>query len=100
MGHNPTRQEPQAAVTDSHHSTQEKMRGECYVRLLVSPEANAARKDAVPYIGDTMAPDPALVQGGTMRVLTRKAVERDEDRDEGEEDDFERNDTVIFSFVR
>ena len=42
---------------------EEKMRGECYVRLLVHPDAASAKKAIVPYIGDMMNPDISLVMG-------------------------------------
>lgn len=57
-----------------HLSLEEKMRGECYVRLLVHPDAASAKKAGleswakssqaiVPYIGDMMNPDISLVMG-------------------------------------
>jgi len=100
------RVEEPVTVSQVQHFTQEKMRGDCYVRLLVAPEANAARKDAVPYAGTSMEPDSTLVTGGVGRVNTmmpKKPAQLNEDGDMEEDDeyaDFERNDSVIFSFVR
>merc|ERR1719333_253017 len=51
------------STLDINAFTQEKMRGDCYVRLLIHPDANAARKDPQPYSGDTMNPDTTLVTG-------------------------------------
>jgi hypothetical protein len=90
---------------DINHFTQEKMRGDCYVRLLVHPEANAARKDIVPYEGTRMDPDPTLVTGKERPnvVVPPKGQQDIEDMDDEDEDefaDFERTHTVIFSFVR
>jgi hypothetical protein len=95
-----------ATNSNVQHFTQEKMRGDCYVRLLVAPEAHAARKDAVPYAGSTVEPDMTLVTGGAGRVNTmmpKAPPQLNEDGDMEEDDeyaDFERNDSVIFSFVR
>jgi len=95
-----------ATVSEVQHFTQEKMRGECYVRLLVAPEAHNARKEPVIYRGNTVEPDTSLVTGGASRVNTsmpKKASYMNEDGDWEEDDefaDFERNDSVIFSFVR
>mmetsp|Transcript_144307 Transcript_144307/g.350359 ORF Transcript_144307/g.350359 Transcript_144307/m.350359 type:complete len:668 (-) Transcript_144307:30-2033(-) len=95
-------------INDVNAFTQEKMRGDCYVRLLVHPEPNAARKDAVPYVGEVMTPDHSLV-ADTGRPHTRippkprRVNEDGEFEDEDDEDelaDFERSDTVVFSFVR
>lgn len=92
-------------VSDVNHFTQEKMRGECYVRLLINPEANAARKDSVPYRADTMNPDATLVAGPGRPNLSMPpkppVVGADGNFEEDDEfADFERNDTVVFSFVR
>merc|ERR1711920_103413 len=93
-------------VSDVQHFTQEKMRGECYVRLLVAPEAHLARHEALPYKGATVEPDTSLVMGGESRVNTmmpKKPPFLNEDGDWEEEDeyaDFESNESVIFSFVR
>jgi len=92
-------------VCDVNFFTQEKMRGECYVRLLIRPEEGAARKVPVPYNPDTVVPDSALVhkQGRPNMVVPPKPPVVGEDGEIIEEDefaDFEQNDTVIFSFVR
>lgn len=93
-------------TSDVQHFTQEKMRGECYVRLLVAPEEHLARKEAIPYRGNTCDPDMTLVTGGASRVNTtmpKKPAYLNEDGEWEEDDDFaefERNDSVIFSFVR
>jgi hypothetical protein len=94
-----------ATVSDVNHFTMEKMRGECYVRLLINPEASAARKDPIPYRGTTVPPDVSLVTGAG-RPLLRMAPREKKINEEGEfeEEDpyaeFEPNNTVVFSFVR
>merc|ERR1719313_328369 len=50
-----------ATISDSNVFTQEKMRGECYVRLLMKPEENAARKVPQPFRPETWAPDGELI---------------------------------------
>jgi len=90
---------------DVNSFTQEKMRGDCYVRLLIHPDDNAARKDPLPYSGDTKNPDTTLVTGPGRPnlVVPPKPPRVNEDGDIEEDDefaDFERNDTVVFSFVR
>merc|ERR1719401_2523995 len=92
-------------LSDVNAFTHEKMRGDCYVRLLVHPDANAARKDPLPYQGDTMNPDITLVTGPgrpNMMVPARKPqINEDGELEEDDEFvDFERNDIVVFSFVR
>lgn len=100
------KEEERTTVSDIQYFTQEKMRGECYVRLLVAPEAHMARKEAVAYEGNAIEPDTTLVMGGVSRVHTqmpKKPPRMNEDGEWEEDDeyaDFERNDSVIFSFVR
>lgn len=94
-----------ATTSDVNYFTMEKMRGECYVRLLINPEANAARKDPIPYHGTTVPPDVSLVTG-TGRPLLRmppKTAAINTDGDMEEEDpyaEFETNNSIVFSFVR
>jgi len=99
--------ESPVTISDVNVFTQEKMRGDCYVRLLILPEPNAARKDPVPYVGEVMNPDHDLVQSAgrpniMMPTKQKKASEDPEADDDDEDDgqDFERNDAVVFSFVR
>merc|ERR1712139_125286 len=58
-GAKPKEQEP--TKSDSNTFTQEKMRGDCYVRLLLQPEPHAARKVIQPYNPDTSPPDADLI---------------------------------------
>lgn len=101
----------QAATTfkttenDVNKITMEKMRGDCYVRLLVKPEANAARKDPIPYKGSTVPPDTTLVMGGgrpnlRMPLGPPKLNEDDDLVVEDEFGEFEKDDSIVFSFVR
>jgi len=81
------------------------MRGEAYVRLLIKPEEVAAQTHAIPYSGDMLVPDTSLVTGPGRPnlIMPQKAPEIDEEGNVVEDDeyaDFERNDTVAFSFVR
>ena len=90
---------------DVNAFTQEKMRGECYVRLLVHPDAASAKKAIVPYIGDMMNPDISLVMGNNRPhlVVPPKPATYNEDGEMIEDDefaDFEKHDNVAFSFVR
>ncbi|CAJ1461524.1 unnamed protein product [Effrenium voratum] len=90
---------------DVNAFTQEKMRGECYVRLLVHPDAASAKKAAVPYTGDMMNPDISLVMGANRPnlVVPPKAATYNEEGELIEDDefaDFEKHDNVAFSFVR
>lgn len=85
--------------------TQEKMRGDCYVRLLIKPEEHAARKIAVPYSAQTFDPDVNLAakEQRPNIVMPPKppVIGPDGELLEDEEfTDFERNDVVIFSFLR
>jgi len=92
-------------INDVNYFTQEKMRGDCYVRLLIRPDANAARKDPIPYVGQPMVPDQTLVMG-VMRPNTvvppgpSRANEEGEMEEDDEFENFDRNDAVVFSFVR
>ncbi|CAE7419644.1 ACBD6 [Symbiodinium natans] len=90
---------------DVNAFTQEKMRGECYVRLLVHPDAASAKKAIVPYQGDMMNPDISLVMGANRPnlVVPPKAAVPNEEGELMEDDefaDFEKHDNVAFSFVR
>eukprot|EP00913_Durusdinium_trenchii_P014567 g13666.t1 len=81
------------------------MRGECYVRLLVHPDAASAKKAIVPYIGDMMNPDISLVMGANRPylVVPPKPATYNEEGELIEDDefaDFEKHDNVAFSFVR
>jgi len=92
-------------INDVNYFTQEKMRGDCYVRLLIRPDANAARKDPIPYVGQPMVPDQTLVMGVTrpMTIVPPRPARPNEDGEMEEDDEFEnfdRNDAVVFSFVR
>lgn len=90
---------------DVNAFTQEKMRGECYVRLLVHPDAASAKKAIVPYQGDMMNPDISLVMGSNRPnlVVPPKGAVPNEEGEMIEDDefaDFEKHDNVAFSFVR
>lgn len=91
--------------TDVNSFTQEKMRGECYVRLLVHPDSAAAKKAIVPYQGDMLTPDISLVMGTNRPhlVVPPKPPYINEEGEFVEDDefaDFEKHDNVAFSFVR
>jgi len=91
--------------TDVNSFTQEKMRGECYVRLLVHPDSAAAKKAIVPYQGDMLTPDISLVMGTNRPhlVVPPKPPYLNAEGDFVEDDefaDFEKHDNVAFSFVR
>jgi len=95
----------ESSKSDVNHFTMEKMRGDCYVRLLVHPEANAARKDAVPYKGNTVPPDASLLTGGgrpLLKMPARPAAQNEDGEYEQEDEfkDFDKNDAIVFSFVR
>eukprot|EP00929_Paragymnodinium_shiwhaense_P063617 TRINITY_DN31786_c0_g1_i1.p1 TRINITY_DN31786_c0_g1~~TRINITY_DN31786_c0_g1_i1.p1 ORF type:complete len:1188 (+),score=241.89 TRINITY_DN31786_c0_g1_i1:126-3689(+) len=94
-----------STVSDVNHFTMEKMRGDCYVRLLVHPEANAARKDPVPYKGAPVPPDASLLTGGgrpLLKMPPREARQNEDGEYEVEDEfrDFDKNDSIVFSFVR
>eukprot|EP00930_Biecheleria_cincta_P001343 TRINITY_DN102476_c0_g1_i1.p1 TRINITY_DN102476_c0_g1~~TRINITY_DN102476_c0_g1_i1.p1 ORF type:complete len:1180 (+),score=247.81 TRINITY_DN102476_c0_g1_i1:82-3540(+) len=91
--------------TDVNSFTQEKMRGECYVRLLVHPDSAAAKKAIIPYQGDMLTPDISLVMGTNRPhlVVPPKPPYLNEEGEYVEDDefaDFEKHDNVAFSFVR
>mmetsp|Transcript_55613 Transcript_55613/g.132555 ORF Transcript_55613/g.132555 Transcript_55613/m.132555 type:complete len:1221 (-) Transcript_55613:28-3690(-) len=93
-------------VSDVNTFTQEKMRGDCYVRLIIKPEANAARKDPVPYSAQTLDPDSSLAAkpGRPFAGVPPPAPVLDSNGELIERDDefadFEKSSSVIFSFVR
>lgn len=97
--------EASATSAEVNSFTQEKMRGDCYVRLLVHPDANAGRKDIVPYQGETLVPDISLVMGANrphLSVPPKKPYVNEEGEivEDDEFMDFEKHDIVAFSFVR
>lgn len=92
-------------MNDVNMFTQEKMRGECYVRLLIKPEEQAARKDPIPYSGEQLTPEVSILGQSRPNVRVPPAPPKiDEETGELEQEDmfadFERDDSVIFSFVR
>jgi hypothetical protein len=94
-----------ATISDVNQFTQEKMRGDAYIRLLIKPEAVASQTHIIPYAGDVMVPDTSLVMGATRPhlVMPPRQPEVDEEGNLIEDEefaDFERNDSVAFSFVR
>jgi hypothetical protein len=94
-----------ATGSDVNIFTQEKMRGECYVRLLVKPEENAARKIIQPFRPETWAPDSELISKRSrpnIRMPPKPPVvsEDGEILEEDEYQDFERSSEIVFSFVR
>lgn len=97
--------QPAATVSDVNQFTQEKMRGDAYIRLLIKPEAVASQVHAIPYPGDVLHPDVSLVTGVSRPHLVMPPTQPqvDEEGNLVEDDeyaDFERNDSVAFSFVR
>jgi len=90
--------------SDVNSFTQEKARGEAYVRLLVKPEAHAAMKEIQEYKPQTSEPDPRLLM--TQKYMTSMPKKPPKIGDDGEfyeEDDFEDvepSNVVVFSFVR
>merc|ERR1719247_2184239 len=93
------------SVSDSNIFTQEKMRGECYVRLLTKPEEHAARKIPQDYRPETWAPDAELISKRSrphLRMPPKPPVvsEEGEVLEEDEYQDFERSNEIVFSFVR
>jgi hypothetical protein len=94
-----------ATISDSNIFTQEKMRGECYVRLLMKPEEHAARKIPQPFRPETWAPDAELISKRSrphLRMPPKPPVvsEEGEILEEDEYQDFERSNEIVFSFVR
>lgn len=94
-----------ATLSDSNLCTQEKMRGECYVRLLTKPEEHAARKIPQPFRPETWAPDAELISKRSrphLRMPPKPPVvsEEGEILEEDEYQDFERSNEIVFSFVR
>merc|ERR1711972_488797 len=97
--------EQQATKSDSNMFTQEKMRGDCYVRLLLQPEPHAARKVIQPYAPDTTPPDADLISKRSrphVRMPPKPPVvgEDGETIEEDEFLDFEQRNDIVFSFVR
>jgi hypothetical protein len=97
--------EEEKSASDCNLFTQEKMRGECYVRLLLQPEPHAARKVIQPYKPETAPPDANLISQRSrphVRMPPKPPVVG-EDGDIIEEDefqDFEKSSDIVFSFVR
>lgn len=94
-----------ASLSDTNLFTQEKMRGECYVRLLVKPEENAARKIPMPFRPETWAPDAELIEKRSrphLRMPPKPPLvsEDGEILEEDEYQDFEKSNEIVFSFVR
>jgi len=94
-----------ATVGDSNLFTQEKMRGECYVRLLMKPEEHAARKVPQPFRPETWAPDAELISKRSrphLRMPPKPPIvsEDGEILEEDEYQDFESSNEIVFSFVR
>lgn len=94
-----------SSMSDSNIFTQEKMRGECYVRLLVKPEENAARKIPMPFRPETTAPDSDLINKRSrphLRMPPKPPVVSEEGEiiEEDEYQDFEKSNEIVFSFVR
>lgn len=105
----PPREKPEeqqgGSISDSNIFTQEKMRGECYVRLLMKPEENAARKIPMPFRPETCAPDSELISKRSrphLRMPPKPPVvsEDGEILEEDEYQDFEKSNEIVFSFVR
>lgn len=90
--------------SDVNTFTQEKARGEAYVRLLVKPEAYAAMKEIQEYKPQTSEPDPRLLMTQQYRTeMPKKPPKIGDDGEYFEEDDFEDvepSNVVVFSFVR
>jgi hypothetical protein len=97
---------PTENVTESDVNTftQEKARGEAYVRLLVKPEAHAAMKEIQEYKPQTSEPDPRLLMTQKYRTeMPKKPPKIGDDGEFYEEDyfeDVEPSNVVVFSFVR
>jgi hypothetical protein len=90
---------------DANDVTLEKMRGEYYVRVFTHTNKFMARKQVLPYLGESLNPDARHVTGpGQPRLQMDKAEPVVNEDGELEYDDqydgFERNDVVIFSLVR
>lgn len=90
--------------SDVNTFTQEKARGDAYVRLLVKPEAHAAMKEIQEYKPQTSEPDPRLLMTQKYRTeMPKKPPKIGDDGEYYEEDDFEDvepSNVVVFSFVR
>lgn len=92
-------------VGDCNELTQEKMRGDCYVRLLIKPEERAARKESVPFPARTAPPDPTIALGEGRPHLQAPPDEPMVDESgnvivEDEFEGFEQSHYVVLSFVR
>lgn len=96
-----------SAITQStvDEITQEKTRGESYVRLLVQPEAHASRKEIKPYRPQLLEPDARIL----TQVAYKQAVPPKPSRydpttgelvEEDEFEDVEKSNVIIFSFIR
>merc|ERR1719261_399918 len=92
-------------VSDVEEITQEKTRGESYVRLLVQPEAHAAAKEIKPYRPQLLEPDSKLLTAVPYRTaVPPKPTKYDEATgevlEEDEFEDVEKSNVIIFSFIR
>lgn len=92
-------------VSDVEEITQEKTRGESYVRLLIQPEAHAAAKETKPYRPQLLEPDSKLLTAVPYRTAvppkqTRYDEATGEVLEEDEFEDVEKSNVIIFSFIR
>jgi len=92
---------PNVSAKESHDVntiTQERSRGDAYVRLLTKPDEEGSRKHVKPYQPLVLEPDDNLLLGDQF-FLKRKGTTDDAADDVLEIDDSE-DSNMIFSFVR
>ncbi|CAD7972075.1 unnamed protein product [Amoebophrya sp. A25] len=85
-------------LADVNTYTEERARGDSYVRLLTKPDEEGAKKHTKPYQPIVMEPDDNLVLGEQFHLKAVKdPLEEDLDEDFV---DLEDSNTMLFSFVR
>mmetsp|Transcript_13212 Transcript_13212/g.32249 ORF Transcript_13212/g.32249 Transcript_13212/m.32249 type:complete len:1053 (+) Transcript_13212:508-3666(+) len=91
----PTPALAKSKIADANTYTEERARGDAYVRMLTKPDEEGAKKHAKPYNPIVMEPDDNLVLGEQFHLKQSK-------EDDVEEDfaDLEDSNTMLFSFVR
>ncbi|CAD7939000.1 unnamed protein product [Amoebophrya sp. A120] len=91
----PTPALAKSKIADANTYTEERARGDAYVRMITKPDEEGAKKHAKPYNPILMEPDDNLVLGEQFHLKQGK-------EDDVEEDfaDLEDSNTMLFSFVR
>lgn len=82
-----------------NHYTEERARGESYVRLLTKTDEEGARKQTKPYQPIILEPDENLILADHFHLRKKPTGTGDGGDDDGYED-LEDSNTMLFSFVR